>query len=237
MKLFLVMGVGLCVATGFANADTTEVNSDNAVEFNSKISFGAMEERIEIEDSGGWYFVPRVGVNLISDQSYGGVTIPYDAGISFGLGVGKNLSDNFSLQFDIGFTKNDVDPVTFDAEKWWPSTVADLATHSGYVSQLPIMVSGIFDLGGDSIRPYIGAGAGMTRTRIKNLQSSAGWSGQGRDSDTDMGFSYQFLAGVKLELSPTSNMHVGYRYLSEDSDYWKGDFENHTISLGLHFRF
>jgi opacity protein-like surface antigen len=141
------------------------------------------------------------------------------------------------LQFDIGFTKNDVDPVTFDGGKWWSSHEGDSVKHSGYVSQLPIMVSGILDLGSDSVRPYIGAGVGMTRTRIKNVQSWADGSGEGRDSDTDMGFSYQFLAGVKFELSPTSNMHVGYRYLSVDSDYWKGDFENHTISLGLHFRF
>ena len=236
MKLFLVIGTGLCLATGFANADTTEVNSDNLSEFSSTISF-APEDGIVLDNESGWYMIPHVGVNLMSDQSYRGVNIPYDNGVSFGLGVGTRLSDNFRLQFDIGFIKNDVDPVDFNGGRWWSTDEGVPVTHSGFVSQLPLMVSGIFDFGGDRIRPYIGAGVGITRTRIKNIQSSIEWSTSGRDSDTDWGFSYQIVAGFEFELSPTSNMHVGYRFLSVESEYWKGDFENNTISLGLQFRF
>ena len=242
MKFFLVMGVGLCVATGFASADTTEFSSDHKTH-SSSLSLGQAEKRVALGEYGSgnkWYLVPNGGMNLVFDQSYRGVTISYDTGFSFGLGLGIEIKDNFRLQLDVGYMKNDVDPVSFDGALWWPNRPnlnGVQVTHSGDVSQLPIMFTGIFDLGSsDDIRPYVGFGIGTTRLRIHTVNSAVGLT-DGVGTDTDWEFSYQAIAGIEFDLSPTSNMYIGYRYLNVESDKWKGDFENSTISIGIQYRF
>jgi len=238
MKLFLVMGTGLCLATGFANADTTEVNSDNASEFNSMISFGAMEERIEIKDSGGWYFVPQIGYSMIGDVTYAtGVIavdtptdISFDNDIFYGVGIGVEIKDGFRLQFDVTTQKNDIN---LDTALLWPDTLGDLGLE-GDITQTPLTVSLIWEGDGDSIKPHLGATIGATY-----YDSSLTLTDDGvfRASVSDDGWemSYGFLAGVSINLSTSSDLYFNYRYLHVDYD--DEPLDVHNIGIGISFRF
>jgi len=238
MKLFLVMGAGLCLATGFANADTTEVNSDNASEFNSMISFGAMEERIEIEDSGGWYFVPRIGLSMIGDVTYPTgdfavdtpTDVSFDNDIFYGVGIGVEMKNGFRLQFDVTTQENDVN---LDTDLIWLDT-GGVWNMEGNLRQTPLTVSLIWEGDGDSIKPHLGATIGTTHSDSSINLTDDGVFRENADSDGwDM--SYGFLAGVSMNLSPSSDLYFNYRYLHVDYD--DEPLDVHNIGIGVSFRF
>ena len=234
MNLFLVMGAGLCLATGFANADTTEVNSDNASEFTSAISFGAMEERVQLDSESAWYIVPKVGMNLPGDWTplvvgLTGAIATFDSGIAFGLAIGVEMSNSFSLQFDIGYMKNDVDTIGINGV----SVAPELFGVSAEVEQLPIMLRAIWTGSSSNMQPYVGFGLGSTRGEL-TLDFTFD-EGAFSISDNEWAFTYQALAGIKFELSPSAELTVDYRFLH--ADYSIGDLNNHTIGMGVQFRF
>ena len=235
MKLFLVLGTGLCLATGFANADTTEVNSDNASEFNSKISFGAMEERVQLDSESAWYIVPKVGVNFPGKMGFTdlpGAKLEFDSGLAIGLAIGVEMSDSFSLQFDIGYMKNDVDTLKIDGVGINPA----LFGGSLEQEQMPIMLSAIWNGSGSNIQPYVGLGLGTTHGELTMNLDDTLFGTAVSVSDDEWAFTYQALAGIKFELSPSADMSIDYRFLHADYDNGS-DLDNHTIGIGVQFRF
>jgi len=235
MKLFLVMGTGLCLATGIANADTTEVNSDNASEFTSAISFGAMEERVQLDSESAWYIVPKIGMNLpgeMGNNAVPGLKLEFDSGLSIGLAIGVEMSNSFSLQFDIGYMKNEVDTVKLDGLGVDPA----LFGGSLEMEQMPIMLSAIWTGSSSNMQPYAGFGLGTTHGELTlNLDDTLLGTAVSASSD-EWAFTYQALAGVKFELSPSADMTIDYRFLH--ADYSDGsDLDNHTIGMGVQFRF
>lgn len=238
MNLFLVMGAGLCLATGFANADTTGANSDNASEFNSMISFGAMEERMEIEDSGGWYFVPQIGLSMIGDVTYAtGVLafdtptdISFDNDMFYGVGIGVEIKDGLRLQFDVTTQKNDIN---LDTALVWPDTGGAIGVE-GDITQTPLTVSLIWEGPGDPLKPYIGVTIGTTYSDTSiTLTDNGVFRGSTSSDGWDM--SYGLLAGVSMNLSPSSDLYFNYRYLHVDYDDEPFDLQN--IGIGISFRF
>ena len=244
MKLFLVIGTGLCLATGFANADTTEVNSDNASEFNSKISFGAMEERIEIEDSGGWYFVPQIGLSMIGDVTYPEgkfainttTDISFDNGLFFGVGIGFELGKNISLQLDVTTQKNDVN---LDTNLIHTDTGGDWMI-SGHLEQTPVILNLIWRGGdGESVKPHLGVSIGSTYCDSSLTVTDDGVfrssGGPYKFGDDGWNMSYGFTAGIGIDMSPTSNLYFNYRYLHVDYD--DEPLDVHNVGIGISFRF
>jgi opacity protein-like surface antigen len=239
MNNLLLTVFSISLATSALSAETYESSSYTG-NYNTNLSFGDLN-RISLEDEdgsseGGWYIAPQVGVNFLSDRTYNGVNISYDSGLSFGVGVGLEFDNQFRLQLDIGYTKSDVDPVTFDGGLWWSSLSGVAVTHSGDISQLPIMITGIYDFGGDTVKPYIGIGLGTSRTRVHTINSAPGFT-NGVSTDSSWDFSYQAVVGATIMLSPTSDLSVAYQFVKTNSDNWAGDFSNHRITVGLQYRF
>ncbi len=256
MKLFLVLGTGLCLATGFANADTTEVNSDNASEFSSTISF-AHEDRVMLDEAGssGWYISPNAGINFVPEVDidngsyseiingslwqldYTGASLEFDTGYSCGLGLGKQISNTLAFQVDFSYMENDLDKIggTVDLEidgVWQGSAWGDIPITGVELKQMPIMASLIWSSESD-LKPYFGAGIGTSRYK---------WDAGDLGSDSGWAFTFQFLAGFKIEMSPSSDMSIGYRFLRADYDIdslgvGTDPVVNHSIQLGLNFRF
>jgi opacity protein-like surface antigen len=239
MKLFLVIGTGLCLATGFANADTTtEVDSDNASEFSSAITFGMMEERIGIEDSGGWYFVPQFGLSIIGDVTYAtgvyAVDTPtdfsFDNAIFYGIGIGVEIRDGFRLQFDVTTQKNDIN---LDTALFWLDTGGAIGVE-GDRTQTPLTVSLIWEGDGDPLKPHLGATIGST---YYDQSITLTDDGVFRETRWEYGWNmtYGFLAGVSMNLSPSSDLYFNYRYLHVDYDDEPLDI--HNIGISIQFRF
>jgi opacity protein-like surface antigen len=213
-----------------------EVNSDNALEFNSKISFGEMEERVQLDSESAWYIVPKVGINLPGDMGIGpaadGIKVDFDSGLSIGLAIGVEMSNNFSLQFDIGYMKNDVDTLKIDGVGIDPA----LFGGSMEMEQMPIMLSAIWNGSGSNIQPYAGFGLGTTHGEFSVDLDATLFGTPLTYSEDEWAFTYQAIAGIKFELSPSADMSIDYRFLHADYD-GGSDLDNHTISLGLQFRF
>lgn len=102
---------------------------------------------------------------------------------------------------------------------------------------------------GETIQPYIGIGAGLSGgfARDLNLQSST--VGVIRENAADGAFAYQFLGGVRANVSERVFLFTEYKYFvanyqweSEFADGSHGpsftlNYRTHIISGGLGFRF
>ena len=82
----------------------------------------------------------------------------------------------------------------------------------GHSSNLSFMVNGLLDFGpDDGIQGFIGGGAGVSRTKLNVSVDPA--RALIRDSDT--GFAYQALAGVRAPLTPNIDVGLKYRFLTQ----------------------
>ena len=161
-----------------------------------------------------------------------GLKADFDSGLAIGLAIGVEMSDSFSLQFDIGYMKNDVDTLKLDGIGIDPA----LFGGSLELEQMPIMFSAIWNGSGSNIQPYAGFGLGTTHGEL-TLDLDATLLGTAvSTSEDEWAFTYQALAGIKFELSPSADMSIDYRFLH--ADYGDGsDLDNHTIGMGVQFRF
>jgi opacity protein-like surface antigen len=234
MKLFLVMGTSLCLATGFANADTTEVNSGNTSEFDSAISFAPQDERIKIKD--GWYIAPQIGLGMINNVTYRTldstpVNFSFDDSLFYGVGVGVEINNGFRLQFDIATQKNEIN---LDSTWVWVDTGGAMGL-DGDVEVTPLTFSLIWvGAEGESVRPYLGAIIGTTYSDFTVRVTDNGVV-RGNYSDDGWELSYGCMVGVLMTLSPSSDLYINYRYLHVDYDSEPLDVQN--FSIGINFGF
>ena len=90
-----------------------------------------------------------------------------------------------------------------------------------------------FDNQTETLRPYIGLGIGQVESDVSVDFTLDGTSYSISDSEWDA--AYQAIAGFRVDLSPTSDLQIGYRYLNVDTDY--GNVISHTISVGFGIKF
>ena len=85
----------------------------------------------------------------------------------------------------------------------------------GDVSALSAMANVYFspDVQLGPVRPYIGAGAGISRFKASNVEA-VGIAGLGPVSASETGFAYQLMAGAELPLSQAATLTAGYRYFA-----------------------
>ena len=123
-----------------------------------------------------------------------------------------------------------------------PSIVADAG--GGRTSALAFMVNGMFDFGDeDGISGFVGAGAGIARVSYSNLRR---FSNQGAFlDDSDTGFAWQVVAGVRQAISDNIDITVRYRWFNVDdirTVNWRGQesqsrFRSHSLLGGITFNF
>ena len=248
-KLFSVVIAGVCC--NFVYGETSHVGATGVAPFELDITnqvdvigvtqFGsgfAPDEKVSLEEEvgNGWYMIPSAGVNLIEDTNDLGINVQYDTGSSFGVGIGVELATKFRLQFDINYTDNDVDPFTFDAGLIDPSQAGNPVTASGNITQLSLMINGIFDLSDkqDKVRPYVGLGIGSTRVSEEVSLSIPGLSDTSFYG-SDWGGTWQIVAGASFSVSDSGSFYANYRYANVRSE--GDDYRNSTITLGYKFQF
>jgi opacity protein-like surface antigen len=202
------------VCTGFSFADESDSGFDTSLSFNTA-------ERISVGGggSGGWYVAPYFGYNLISNTATAGFNIKFGEGVSFGLGFGVEIKKDIAFQIDIGYIRNDVDTITGGGGS---GSEPDIE-----YTQVPLLFNWIWSpTNQPDVRPYLGAGIGVIRGEYDSnafLRSDAKWAVAG-----------QIRAGFKVDLSTTSSFSFGYQFtLAQYSD----NIDNHTIGIGIQFRF
>jgi opacity protein-like surface antigen len=215
--------------------------------FNTELSF-AQDEMVELHDD--WYIIPNVG--MISIVDFRGIFlgdsigVEFDRGTTYGFSIGKRTSDSFRWQFEYSNSKNEIDTVNVNGTDFAVNALANaLGADSGSAEfeQTALMLSAIwdwdpapcryFDNKSDTLRPYIGLGIGQVATDLTVDFTLDGTSYSISDWEWDS--AYQAIAGFRVDLSPTSDLQIGYRYLNVDTDY--GNVISHTINVGFGIKF
>ena len=149
----------------------------------------------------------------------------FGAGASFGYAPGGDGFWN-NTRFEAEYSHNRVDVDTFGGG----AISGDLRTDS-------MMLNAFYDMPiGMSIKPYIGAGAGLAKVNIDS----------GGLDDNDRVFAYQFLGGIGYTPSTLQNttLTLGYRYFATDDPEFSllnvpADMElsSHNLEVGARFAF
>ncbi len=100
-----------------------------------------------------------------------------------------------------------------------------------------------FETGGP-ITPYIGGGLGIAWVDLDDYGIAAVPNVL---DDDDSAFAWQVIAGVGYEVTPRATISLDYRYFSTEADVTTSaatgsvsndvDLDNHTLMIGLRYRF
>ena len=161
-----------------------------------------------------WYVGVEGGVMIVEDLSLDiGTTnnagsINNDIGYDFGGVVGYDFG-GFRTEVEVSYRAADAESLSVGAPGIpGPRTAFFTGTtpNNGDVNALSFMVNGLLDFGDDDgLQGFVGGGVGVARTKITNVYSNPAWL-----DDSDTGFAWQALAGVRSPL--TSNIDVGLTY-------------------------
>jgi len=181
----------------------------------------------------GLYFNAEGGISFAQDVdiSSGGAarTAEFDTGFRAGVGVGYNFTRNLGVEFDTGWIWNEV------------SNPRDFGLN-GDISlvQVPFMVNAVyrFETGSKWV-PYVGVGVGASYS-VFDVDATGV-----EDSDGDLVFAWQAMAGVRYMFQENMSIGAGYKYLGTgEADYEidgasleADSVHNHTFSVVFNMTF
>lgn len=179
-----------------------------------------------------WYIGLSGSLSLLNDSDISGTGVNGDASFNSGWGVSGAIGyrpqfessplNGMRFEIEAAYRTNDVDK--FSGVAFGNGTSA---RNTAY------MINALYDVDtGTQWIPYFGAGVGYSDIDFQ--------------SDSDMVFSYQFMAGVgyEPELIPNTIWSVGYRYfgtqdanLSRAGTRYDFEYSAHSVEAGLQMRF
>jgi opacity protein-like surface antigen len=186
--------------------------------------------------------VPGVpsGLNRYDDA----LNVDYKTGYDVDL-IGGYDFGMFRLEAELGYKRAGIDDIGLDdsfltavnaALEIDPALTNDDLSFGGHVSVLSGMANAMFDFGDDAgWSGFLGAGAGLARVKVLG--------------DSDSGFAWQAIAGVRMAISENIDLGLKYRYFrtkkldfSDTLDFGaagvvpfdaRGRFESHSFLLSL----
>lgn len=175
-----------------------------------------------------WYIELDGGMTLTEDTDVdigavdNAATIDWDYGYDFGGLVGYDFGA-FRLEAETAYKGTDDDGANVAG-----TLIADEDLHVTYDS-LSFMVNGLLDFGPDEgLQGFVGGGFGVARTNV---------DGTGIVDDSDTGFAWQAIAGVRAPLTDNWDVGLKYRYFRHDDiglvDLNGADFEHDIRSHSL----
>ncbi|MGB3379292.1 MAG: OmpA family protein [Allopontixanthobacter sediminis] len=201
---------------------------------------------------GQWYVEVGGGPMIVEDFDFDvndgtdTISVDSDAGYDFGGLVGYDFGA-FRLEAEASYRESDSSSVIVGpgGVPTGPTGNSGSGTFEalGDLNALSFMLNGLVDFGDDDgLQGFVGGGAGVARVDGNSTISS---NGPGVFDDSDSGFAYQVLAGVRAPL--TENWDVGLRYrfftapdvglidsLGRDLD---GRYRSHSILGTLTYNF
>lgn len=200
---------------------------------------------------GQWYVGVEGGAMIVEDTTFDiGATgdrliVEADKGYDVGGFVGYDFGA-FRLEAEASYRDANLESVTVGSTGLGvgPNVArAGLYPAGGSVNVLSFMLNGMFDFGpDDGLQGFVGGGVGVARTSMDGFISR---SQPSSFDDSDSGFAWQVLAGVRAPLS--DNVDVGLRYRMFNSHdvqlsdsrgrTLQGDVRTHSIMGTLSYNF
>jgi OmpA-OmpF porin, OOP family len=174
-----------------------------------------------------WYIEADAGAMIVEDSVFdigttaGAMTVDHEYGYDFGGIIGYDFG-GFRLEAEASFREADPDKLTSTVRIPAATSVAAFGSGLGaydYVAgdanALSFMVNAMLDFGpDDGLQGFIGGGAGVARV---NHHYSINRNGPGIVNDSDTGFAYQAIAGVRAPLSDSWDVGLKYRFFNVDN--------------------
>lgn len=180
---------------------------------------------------GGWL---GAGVPLSSSPSFQllDVDADYKIGYAAGLQLGYDLGP---LRFDLdgSYRANDVDELKVNGTK--------AASIDGALEIKALMLNAYYDFESSSrVVPYLGAGIGIAEVSLDGFDAN----GIELVDGSDTVLAGQLAAGLRMPLSATTQLDVGYRFMMTDTAEFsspagrvEADVRSHVLLVGIQFKF
>ena len=202
-----------------------------------------------------WYVGVEGGAMIVEDIHYdiGNVdragSVDHDYGWDVDGVVGYDLGA-FRVEGEVGYRRATID--TYRSSVATPAFGAAGALGAvptgtfngagGSTSALSFMVNGLLDFGeDDGVQGFVGGGVGVARVKERvGLNTYGDFL-----DDSDTGFAYQGLAGVRAPLTDHVDVSIKYRFFTVDkvrlidvsNAEYNGKFRSHSILGGLTYNF
>ena len=200
---------------------------------------------------GSWYVELEGGPMIVEDIEFtvAGTDVTqldHEPGYDFGGIVGYDFGW-LRLEAEGSYREADIDLVDAGALGVRSGnatfTPAGRYPAGGDSSALSFMLNGLLDFGeDDGLQGFFGGGVGIARTSVQGTVNTAG---PGFVDDSDSGFAWQVLAGVRAPLTDRWDAGLRYRWFNADSvtladtaarDF-DGRFRSHSILGTLTYNF
>ena len=206
---------------------------------------------------GQWYIQGDGGVMIVEDQSLevrgvaDNATANYDTGYDFGGVVGYDFGA-FRLEAEASYRAADLSDVAagtqgliLNSQSAAPGFTVFTGNREavGDVNALSFMLNGLFDFGpDDGLQAFAGGGIGVARV---DMDGRVNATGPGVWNDSDTGFAWQLLAGVRAPLSDSWDVGLKYRFfnvpdiglLDPGGRALETDFRSHSLLGSITYNF
>lgn len=170
---------------------------------------------------GQWYVEVGGGVMLVEDVDFdvngtSDISVDMDKGYDFGGVVGYDFGP-FRLEAEASYRKADIDELTSSTGGIPAGNVTPTGTlaANGSFDALSFMLNGLLDFGpDDGLQGFVGGGVGVART---GFDATVRESSPGAFDDSDTGFAWQILAGVRAPLTDSIDVGLRYRLFNAES--------------------
>ena len=151
-----------------------------------------------------WYIGADAGVVLVEDQDI--TFTPGNGGAASNTVPGVDYHKGFDVDGNIGY---DFGGFRLEAEAAYKRALVDLdkSGFGGSASALSFMLNGLLDFGpDDGLQGFVGGGVGVSRGKLANDLVN----------DSDTGFAWQAIAGVRYPLTSHVDVSLKYRFFNQD---------------------
>jgi OmpA-OmpF porin, OOP family len=199
-----------------------------------------------------WYIGVEGGAMLIEDLNLDIGTLANSAKVDHKTGydvdgiVGYDFG-SVRIEAEVGYREaratNYTSPTTTFRGPGLPAAPAGLGRVSGKSTALSFMMNGLLDFGDDeSLNGFVGGGVGLARVKLSDYSINP----TGRFlNDSDTGFAYQAIAGVRAPLTSGVDVGLKYRFFNVDGNDLvdalgranRGRFRSHSLLGSLIFNF
>ena len=169
-----------------------------------------------------WYVGVDGGVMIVEDLDLdigaldNAATVDTKKGFDFGGVVGYDFG-GFRLESEVSYRQADVTGFSSGSPQIPSGSGRTLARGGSYdvagdASALSFMVNGLLDFGADDgIQGFVGGGVGVARVDVQTVLAAPSFL-----DDSDTGFAWQALAGVRAPLSDNWDVGLKYRFFNAD---------------------
>ena len=169
-----------------------------------------------------WYVGVDGGAMIVEDLSLdigatnNAASIDMDKGYDFGGVVGYDFG-GFRLESEVSYRQADVQGFNSSAPQITGGAGTALVGGGSYdvagdASALSFMVNGLLDFGDDDgLQGFVGGGVGVARVDVQTVLGAPSFL-----DDSDTGFAWQALAGVRAPLSDNWDVGLKYRFFNAD---------------------